>query len=220
MERLQNKKCGWVSQSICAEKYIVIGRCIWKHSQEVHWDIWTWFYHFLSVPGLAWQACLNKTEIELELLTDIDMLLIIEREIQGGICHTMHQYGKANNKYITDYNKDEESSYSMYWDANNLYGWWMSQKLPVHNFKWEKTSKFDGSFMKNYNENSEKGYMFEVDVELSRNLNKDLPFLPKRMKIKKYQKPMYNLSSKEKFIVHVRALKQALNHGLSLRVMG
>ena len=74
--------------------------------------------------------------------------------------------------------------------------------------------------MKNYNENSEKGYMFEVDVELSRNLNKDLPFLTKRMKIKKYQKPMYNLSNKEKFIVHVRALKQALNHGLSLRVMG
>ena len=100
MERLQNKKSGWVTQSICAEKYIVIGRCIWKHSQEVHWDIWTWFYHFLSVPGLAWQACLNKTEIELELLTDIDMLLIIEKEIRGGICHTMHQYGKANNKYI------------------------------------------------------------------------------------------------------------------------
>ena len=55
---------------------------------------------FLSAPGLAWQACLNKTEIELELLTDIDMLLIIEKEIRGGICHTMHQYGKANNKYI------------------------------------------------------------------------------------------------------------------------
>ena len=94
---------------------------------------------FLSAPGLAWQACLNKTEIELELLTDIDMLLIIEKEIRGGICHTMHQYGKANNKYIKNYNKDEESSYSMYWDANNLYGWWMSQKLPVHDFKWEKT---------------------------------------------------------------------------------
>ena len=71
----------------------------------------------------------------------------------------------------------------------------------------KNTSKFDGSFMKNYNENSEKGYMFEVDVEFSRNLHKDLPFLPKRMKIKKYQKPMYNLGNKEKFVVHVRALK-------------
>ena len=91
----------------------------------------------LSTPALAWQSCLNETEIELEILTDIDMLLIIEKGIRGGICHAIHQYGKTNNKYMNDYNKDKES-YLMYWDANNSYGWSMSQKLPVDNLKWEK----------------------------------------------------------------------------------
>ena len=67
--------------------------------------------HFLSLPGLAWQACLKKTNIELELLTDYDMLLMVEEGIRGGICHSIHRYAKANNKYMKNYNKDEESSY-------------------------------------------------------------------------------------------------------------
>ena len=91
--------------------------------------------HFLSLPGLAWQACLKKTNIELELLTDYDMLLMVEEGIRGGICHSIHQYAKANNKYLKNYNKNEESSYIQYLDANNLYGWAMSKKLPVNGFK-------------------------------------------------------------------------------------
>ena len=67
--------------------------------------------HFLSLPGLAWQACLKKTNIELELLTDYDMLLMVEKGIRGGICHSIHQYARANNKYIKNYNNNEESSY-------------------------------------------------------------------------------------------------------------
>ena len=92
--------------------------------------------HFLSLPGLAWQACLKKTNIELELLTDYDMLLMVEEGIRGGICHSIHRYAKANNKYVKNYNKDEESSYIQYLDANNLYGWAMSKKLPVNGFRW------------------------------------------------------------------------------------
>ena len=92
--------------------------------------------HFLSLPGLAWQACLKKTNIELELLTDYDMLLMVEEGIRGGIRHSMHRYAKANNKYMKNYNKDEESSYIQYLDANNLYGWSMPKKLPVNGFRW------------------------------------------------------------------------------------
>ena len=81
--------------------------------------------YFVSAPGLAWQACLKKTRVKLELLTDIDMLLIVEKGIRGEICHSMHKYAKANNKYMKNYDKDMESSDLEYLDANNLYGWAM-----------------------------------------------------------------------------------------------
>ena len=87
--------------------------------------------HFLSAPGLAWQACLTKTKVELELITDIDMLLILEKEIRGGIYQSIHRHSKVNNKYMKNYDKDITSSYLAYLDANNLYGEAMSQKLPV-----------------------------------------------------------------------------------------
>ena len=105
--------------------------------------------YFLSVPGLACQACLKKTGVELDLLSDIDMLLMDERGIRGGICHAIHRYGKANNEYIKNYNKCLESTFPMYLDANNLYGWGMFQKFPVNAFKWKKNvSKFNEDFMK------------------------------------------------------------------------
>ena len=81
---------------------------------------------FFSAPGLAWQAALKKTEVKLELLTDIDMLLMVEKDIRGRICHAIHQYAKVNEKYIKDYDKNRKSSYLKYWDINNLYGWAMS----------------------------------------------------------------------------------------------
>ena len=139
--------------------------------------------HFVSLPGLAWQACLKKTNIELELLTD-DMLLMMEDGIRGGICHSIHRYAKANNKYMKNYNKDEESSSIQYLDANNLYGWTMSKKLPVNGFKWldsDKINEINEDFIKNYDENNHKSYIFEMDVKYPKRLHKlhsDLPFLP------------------------------------------
>ena len=94
--------------------------------------------HFLSAPGLAWQVCLKKTEVKLELLTDVDMLLMIEKGITGGICHAIYRYAKANNKYMKNYNIDKVKPFLQYLDVNNLYGWTMSQKLPVSGFKWKK----------------------------------------------------------------------------------
>ena len=78
--------------------------------------------HFVSAPGLLWQACLKKAELELELLTDIDMLLVVEKGIRGGICQATHKYAKANNKYMNNYDESIESSYIEHLDANNLYG--------------------------------------------------------------------------------------------------
>ena len=145
--------------------------------------------HFLSLPGLAWQTCLKKTNIKLELFTDYDMLLMVKEGIRGGICHSIHRHAKANNKYMKNYDKNEESSYIQYLDANNLYVWAMSQKLPVNGFKWiEDTSEINEELIKKYDENSDKGYILEVDVKYPRKLHhihSDLPFLPKRMKIDK-----------------------------------
>ena len=142
--------------------------------------------YFYSAPGLVWQACLKKTGVKLELLTDIDMLMMVEKEIRGGICQSTHRYAKANNKYMKNYNKKIESSYLMYLDANNLYGWAMSQKLPVNGFKWENDiSRFNEYFIKNHDENSDEGYFLEVDIEYPKKLfdfHKDLPFLPHRKK--------------------------------------
>ena len=157
--------------------------------------------HFLSLPGLAWQVYLKKTNIKLELLTDYDMLLMVEEGIRGGICHSIHRHAKANNKYMKNYDENKESSYIQYLDANDLYGWAMSQKLPVNAFKWmSDVSEINEEFINNYDENNDKEYILEVDVKYLRKLNdihSDLPFLPKRMKIDKCKKLVCNLLNKK-----------------------
>ena len=184
--------------------------------------------HFLSLLGLAWQACLKKTNIELELLTEYDMLLMVEEGIRGAICHSIHRYAKANNKYMKNYNNNEESLYIQYLDANNLYGWAMSKKLPVNGFKWidnhetaEPSAKhiINEEFIKNYNENDNKGYILEVDVKYPKRLHElhsDLPFLSERMKTNICNKLVCNLFNKKKYVTHISSLK-ALNHGLKLK---
>ena len=127
--------------------------------------------YFLSAPGVAWQACLKETEVKLELLTDINMLLMIEDGIRGGMWQSVHRHAKANNKYMENYDKNIESSYLMYLDANNLYGWTMSKKLPINGVKWENNlSRFNESFIKNYYENSAVRYFLEVDREYQKQL--------------------------------------------------
>ena len=116
--------------------------------------------------------------------------------IRGGICNAIHRYAKANNKYMKDYDKNEESSYLKYWEVNNLYGWAMSDKLPVNKFEWiEETTQFNEDFIKNYNEERDEGYFLEVDVQYPEKLHElhnDLPFLTERKKIKKVEKLVTN----------------------------
>ena len=146
---------------------------------------------------------------------------MVEEGIRGGICHRIYRHAKANKKYRKNYDKNKESSYIQYLDANNLYGWAMSQKLPVNSFKWiNDVTEIDEKFIKNYDEDSDKGYILELDVRYPRklhDLHSDLPFLPKRMKIDKWKKLVYNLRNKKKYVVHIRSLKEALNHGIKLK---
>ena len=179
--------------------------------------------HSLSLPGLAWQACLKKTGVELELLTDYDMLSMVEEGMRGGICLSIHRYAKANNKYTKNYNNNEESSYIQYLDANNLYGGVMSQKLPVNGFKWldsDNINEINEEFIKNYHENDNKGYILEVVVKYLKRLHKlqsDLPFLPKRIKINKCKKLVCNLSNKKKYVTHINSLKQGVKSWIKVK---
>ena len=138
------------------------------------------------------------------------MLLIVEKGIKGGISHSIHKYARANNKYMKNYDKDRESSYLEYLDTNNLYGWAMSQKRFVNGFEYvEELSQFKEDFIKNYDEDSNKGYFLEVDVEYPKNLfslHSDLPLSPEKNKIKKCNKLVCNIHVKKKYVVHKRVL--------------
>ena len=144
---------------------------------------------FLSAPGLALQAALKKKEVKLDLLTDIDMLLMVEKGIIRGICNAIHWYEKVNNKYVKDGDKSKESSYLKYRDANDLKEWTMLQRFPVNKFEWiEKTSQFNEDFINNYNEERDEGCFLEVDVQYPEKLQEIIMtyhFFPERKSFKK-----------------------------------
>ena len=150
------------------------------------------------------------------------MLLMFEKGIRGGMCEATYRYVKANNKYMNNYDKNKESSYLVYLDANNLYIYAMSKRLPIRNFKWldkDDISKFNDELIKKYDENSDIGYIFEVDIEYSKHirmLHSDLPFLPERLKIDKSTKLFSNVQDKKNYVVHIVALKQAFDHELKI----
>ena len=140
---------------------------------------------------------------------------MVKKGIRGRICHAIHRYAKANNKYMKNYDKNKGSSYIQYLDANNLYGWAMSHNSPVDGFKWKKNMlKFNEEFIKNYDEDSDKGYILQVDVEYPKNLHELHSYFPFDNKCSKLVCNMYD---KNNYIVHIRSLKQALNHGLILK---
>ena len=181
--------------------------------------------HYYTSPGLAWDACLKETGQELQLLHDYDMLMMFERGIRGGISHISKRYAEANNKYMNDYDPDEESTYIQYLDANNLYGWAMSQSLPTHGFKWmrdlTKETVMDILEKANHSMSNlgRKGYIFEVDLEYPHKLWKshnDYPLAPEKMIVNGVEKLICHFKPRKNYVVHYRNLRQYLEMGMRI----
>ena len=195
--------------------------------------------HYFTSPGLSWDAMLKMTDIKLELITDIDMFQFIEKGMRGGISYIANRYGKANNKYMKDYKKDEPSKYIIYLDANNLYGWAMSQYLPTGGFRWMTQKQIDKIDLNKYNEESKKGLILEVDLKYPKDLHdlhNDYPLAPEKIKVKKemlsnycetirskynistglVEKLIPTLSNKERYVLHYRNLKLYTKLGLEV----
>ena len=168
--------------------------------------------HYYTAPGLAWDAALKVTDVNLELLSDIDMLLMAEKGIRGGVSMISNRYGKANNKYMGNkFNSNEPSKYIQYLDANNLYGWAMSKPLPTHGFKWMKTSELEIWEL--------HLCILEVDLEYPKklhDLHNDYPLAPEQIEVNKVEKLIPNLWNKKNYVIHYENLKQYLNLGLKL----
>ena len=186
--------------------------------------------HFYTAPGLPWKACLKKTGVNLELVKDPDMLLMFERGIRGGITQSVHRWAIANNPYMGyEYDRSKPTEYLQYLDANNLYSWVMSQPLPTGEFKWVDIKNLEQrpqnlkktiDLMMKRDKDSDRGYLLEVDVNYPKELHddhNDLPFMCEKIKVNGVEKLVPNLCNKEKYVIHIKALKQALDHGLVLK---
>ena len=195
--------------------------------------------HYFTSPGLSWDAMLKMTNIKLELMTDIDMFQFIEKGLRGGISYIANRYGKANNKYMKKYDEKAPSKYIMYLDANNLYGWAMSQYLPTSGFRWMTQKQIDKIDLTKYKEDSDKGIILEVDLEYPRklhDLHNDYPLAAEKIKVtnkmlSKYckkisdkykistglvQKLIPTLSNKKNYVLHYRNLQLYLSLGLKV----
>ena len=168
-----------------------------------------WYY---TAPGLAWDSCLKKTGVELELLSDPDMLLMFEKGIRGGISMISNRHGKANNSYMDDeYDDKRATKYITYLDANNLYGWAMCKPLATSNFKWMD----DGELMSW----KKHACILEVDLEYPKelhDLHNDYPLAPERLVLGKVEKLVPNLNDKIKYVIHYENLK--LYESLRLKI--
>ena len=195
--------------------------------------------HYFTSSGLSWDSMLKMTDIQLELMTDIDMFQFIEKGMRGGISYIANRYGKANNKYMKEYDDNEAQKYIMYLDANNLYGWAMSQYLPTGRFRWLTEKQIDKIDLSKYKEDSNKGIIFEVDLKYPKelhNLHNDYPIGPEKVKVTKDMLSEYSkriadkfnistglvykliptLSNKEKYVLHYRNLQLYTDLGLQI----
>ena len=196
--------------------------------------------HYFSSPGLSWDAMLKMTEVKLELINDIDMYQFIEKGMRGGISYIANRFSEANNKYMKNFNETEPSKYIMHLDANNLYGWAMSQCLPTGQFKWLTQKQIEKTNLAYFLEDGDEGLILEVDLKYPKelhDLHNDYPLAPEKLKVNKnilsdycqkiskkfnissgqVNKLITTLGKKEKYVLHYRNLQLYLNLGLKIK---
>ena len=196
--------------------------------------------HYFSSPGLSWDSMLKMTNVNLELMTDVDMYQFIEKGLRGGISYIANRYGKANNKYMKEYDEKAPSKYIMYLDANNLYGWAMSQYLPTGGFRWLSEDEINNFNLGKYEKDHNNGFIFEVDLGYPKNLHElhnDYPLAPEKVKVQnemlsEYCKKIANkydistglvskliptLKNKKNYVIHYRNLQLYLDLGLKIK---
>jgi len=193
--------------------------------------------HFYTTPGLTLQACLKHSKVVLELFTDIDMLLLTENGIRGGISYIAKRESVANNQYIPEtYEPTDPSKYIVYLDANNLYGYAMNQPLPTGEYSWLSEQEIQQLDISAVPDDADFGYLLEVDLHYPPHLH-DLhncyPLAPEHVvlteeylspaakalisnKFVKAKKLVPNLSDKSKYVVHYRNLKFYVSQGLEV----
>ena len=194
--------------------------------------------HYVSLPSSSWDAMQKMTGVRLDLISDVDMQLLIEKGMRGGISTITHRYAQANNKYMKNYDPQKKSSHIIYSDANNLYGCAMIQKLPTGDFRWVPSPEYIN--LDSYDENSDKGLILEVSLEYPKelhDLHNDYPLAPEKItvsekmlsdycrriqsregiKVGQMEKLIPNLRDKEKYVLHYRNLQLYLSLGLKLK---
>ena len=195
--------------------------------------------HYYTSPSLSWDALLKHTGIQLELLADYNKYLFIEKGMRGGVSTEMKRYCKANNPYLQDYNPKEETTYIQHLDTNNLYGWAMSQYLPVGNFSWMRTMPTEEQ-IKSWRPDRKRGFIFEVDLEYPPELHDEhnsYPLAPESTQVPeewmspyqqalarelnlgkdRTQKLLLTLRDKTKYVLHYRNLQLYLGLGMKLK---
>ncbi|XP_071576599.1 uncharacterized protein [Temnothorax nylanderi] len=176
--------------------------------------------HYYTLPGYTWDAMLKYTGVRFELLTDIDMVIFVERGIRGGLSQCSNRYARANNKYMRSHDSSQPSTYLMYFDVNNLYGWAMCEPLPYAEFQWvDDAESLD---VMSVTLDSAIGYILEVDLAYPRELHDahaDLPFCPTRDKPprKRCDKLLATLRDKSRYVLHYRNLQQCMRYGCASR---
>ena len=196
--------------------------------------------HYFKSPGLSCDAMLKMTNIKLELMTHIDMFQFIKKGMHGRVSYIMNRYRKANNKYMKEYDEKVPSKYIMYLDANNLYGWAMSQYLPTGNFKWMTDKEISKIDLGKYKKDGKKGLILEVDLEYPKelhDLHNDHPVAPKKVKVSNNMLSVYckkiaekckisiglvsklipTLRDKKEYMLHYRNLQLYLDLGLKIK---
>lgn len=177
--------------------------------------------HYYTFPGLSFDSCLKYTGVELELLTDPDMLHFFKSSVRGGVSNCVCRKSIANNLFLSSYDPSQPTKFILYLDATNLYGYAMSQVLPEKDFVWLTNQEIENLNIMNISNTSEKGYVLEVDLEYPENLHNDhneFPFCPENYKPQnsKCFKLIPNLKNKEKYVIHYTLLKQCIENGIKL----